>query len=87
MAWVTLLDHRIAHVTPEDIAQIHYYAKLDRGGACAVRVGFGDRVLDSYGVTGATAHERAQDDCYPRVKKPHRVTGRCRVGASDVGLG
>ena len=54
MAWIEVLEHRLDHVTPDDIMQLHYLAKLDRGGVCRVVVG-AERVLDAYEVTKSTA--------------------------------
>lgn len=55
MAWVLLFGRLIEHVTPEDIAQIHYLARLDRGGVCRVEIRTTGRLLDAYEVTTGTA--------------------------------
>ena len=55
MTWIMLLGSRYDGPTADDITQIHYLARMDRGGASPIEIRVPGRLLDSYHVTMRTA--------------------------------
>jgi DNA-directed RNA polymerase subunit RPC12/RpoP len=55
MTWIDIDGIRYDSPTADDVTQIHYLARLDRGGASRVEVRTTGRLLDCYSVTKGTA--------------------------------
>ncbi len=55
MIWIDIDGHRYCSPTADDITQIHYLARLDRGGVARIEVRATGRLLDTYEVTRGTA--------------------------------
>jgi len=55
MIRILLLGSEMSPASPEDVVQIHYLSRLDRGGVCRIEVRTPGRLLDSYDVTKRTA--------------------------------